>query len=100
MTTGGILFDPSLGEILFDPTLKLPGESDAQAKLRVENNKQTFREVLNTTQGKAMLQLLAGASPPYGPRFTGDYNTAQAAFKDGEKSVIALMILNGTDSIL
>lgn len=87
------------GQILFDPNAIASGETPAQAKARVERNRKVFREALNNAHGKAMLALLTSVNPPYGPSFTGDFDPIKAAHRDGERGLISLMALNGTDGI-
>lgn len=81
----------NLGQKLFEP---LPGETPEAHKVRTDRTRALFRDVFGTQSGVELLKALALASPPFEPRFSGDFNPMQAAFTDGEKSVVALLVAN------
>jgi len=83
----------NVGEIIFAPR---EGETQQQTEDRQKEAKAIFQAALNNAEGKALLSLLIEASNPMGPRFMDD-SPEQAAFRDGEKSLIGLLWLNGTN---
>lgn len=83
----------NLGELLFAPK---PGESPEVAAVRIDRNGQIFKAALNNQAGLELLRLLYAESHPMAPRFGGGRTTEDAAFLDGERSLIGLMWLNGT----
>ncbi len=85
----------TLGEKLFDPGNLYAGENDVAAEARVERTRKIFRECLDTPQGRKLLNILTQASPPYAPRFSGDFDPIKAAQADGEKNLIGLLVING-----
>jgi hypothetical protein len=85
----------NVGEIIFAPR---EGETPQQTEDRQKEAKGIFQAALNNAEGKALLALLKEASHPMGPRFMGD-GPEQAAFRDGEKSLIGLLWLNGLNDL-
>lgn len=69
------------------------GESLLDCEERCEETRKLFRRVLGTADGKELLRILSEASSPFGPRYHGDFDPNKAAFSDGEKHVIGLLIV-------
>lgn len=84
----------NVGEAIFAPR---EGETAEQTKARQAEAKAIFQNALNNDAGRALLAILKDASHPMEPRFLSGESTEAAAFRDGEKSLIGLLWLNGTN---
>lgn len=84
----------NIGETLFGP---LTGEPPEATEARAEANKQVFERALNNQAGRELLRLLYSVSHPMAPRFGHGRTPEEAAFLDGERSLIGLLWLNGTN---
>lgn len=79
----------NVGEIIYSP---IEGESEEQYEARVEEADKIFKNALGNQAGLDLLRLLSGASPPIAPRFLSGGTDTEAAFLDGEKHLIGLLI--------
>ena len=84
----------NLGQKLFSPEPR-KGETPEQALLRVKETGELFRRVFDNPDGRRLVKLLYSHSHPLRPRFEPGLSTEQAAFLDGERSLIGLIWLNG-----
>lgn len=81
----------NIGEKLFAPR---EGERPDAYKAREAETMQIFRDALGTVEGQRLLNLLSSVSPPFAPRFSGKMDSHQAAFLDGEKHLLGLLIVH------
>ena len=83
----------NVGEIIFE---QIPGEPDDAYSQRCDATKRKLEAVFNNPAGIEVLRLLYAASHPLAPRFTGGRTSEEAAFLDGERSLIGFLWLNAT----
>lgn len=83
----------NIGEIIFDPQ---PKESEEDYAKRVAIIAGKLKTVFNNPAGLEVLDILTTASNPLAPRFGGGRTAEEAAFLDGERSLIGWLWLNGT----
>jgi hypothetical protein len=82
----------NIGEKIF---ARRPTESEQAYQERVKETKQVFTNALNCDEGRQLLELLCFHSPPFAPRFTSGADPHQAAFLDGEKHLLGLLVIHG-----
>jgi hypothetical protein len=83
----------NVGEIIFE---QRPGEADADHAQRCDGIKRQFEAVFNNEAGIEVLRMLYAASHPLAPRFAAGRSSEEAAFLDGERSLIGFLWLNAT----
>ena len=83
----------NVGEIIFDV---LPDESQEEYEKRCAIIAGKLKTVFNNPAGLEVLDILINASHPLRPRFGNNRTPEEAAFLDGERSLIGWLWLNGT----
>lgn len=81
----------NIGELIFE---RRQGESEQQHEARCAENKAIISEALANPKGLRLLEMLKRHKDPMAPRFYQGRRPEDAAFDDGEKSVIGFLITN------
>lgn len=82
----------NIGEKIFG---RRAGETEIIYDQRIEETKRIFSDALGTMEGQRLLNLLTHYSPPFGPRFLSQADSHHAAFLDGEKHLLGLLVVHG-----
>jgi len=83
-----------IAQKLFSPR---PGESEDDAKKRIEENGRIFKAALSNSEGKALIRLLYSESHPLWPCYGAGQTSEESAYLNGERNLIGALWLNGTN---
>jgi len=81
----------NIGEKLFGPR---DGEPVEVHDKRTKELSKLIKNTFDTVEGRKLMKELVKASPPLEPRFGKDRSPEEAAFLDGEKHFLGLLLIH------